>query len=132
MTTRFYIAPPLLALAAAFVAVPLAAEQPTVVTGERQAVYQERVSFADLDLRNGSGQRMLKWRVHRASESVCIQAVGLIEANLPGPSWRGNEPSCTVQTYAAAKPQIAAAIDRAESGRQMALSLTVSRQAQAH
>ena len=49
MTKTSTIARPLFALAAALVAAPLAAQEPLTVTG--QPVVQERVSFADLDLR---------------------------------------------------------------------------------
>ena len=66
------IARPLCALAAALIAAPLAAQEPTVVTGERQPVYQERVSYADLDLRHGSARQTLKVRVYRAADRLCV------------------------------------------------------------
>ena len=76
MTKATIIARPLIALCAALVALPLAAAEPTVVTRERQPVYQERVSFGDLDLRRGTARQTLKVRVLRASERVCSKAEG--------------------------------------------------------
>ena len=58
MTKTSTIARPLLALVAALVAAPLAAEEPMTVTG--QPILQEVVSFADLDLRHWSAQRSLE------------------------------------------------------------------------
>ena len=120
MTRTFQIGRPLLALAAALVAAPLAADEPMTVTG--QPLYQERVSFADLDLRNGSAQQALKRRVHNASERVCIEAEGPFNANVG----YMDQPSCTEATYADARPQIRTAIGRAKAGLQLATSLVVS------
>ena len=118
------IALPLFAFAATLVAVPLAAQEPTVVTGAHQPTYQERVSFADLDLRQFSKQQTLKTRVRRAADRVCIEAEG------PFPSYGygfGSDLTCADLTYNHAKPQIVAAIDRARSGQQTAaMTLVIS------
>ena len=123
MTKKSMIAAPLLAVAAMIAAAPQAAEAPMTVTGERQAVYQERVSTAGLDLTSWSDQRALRKSVQRASERVCIQAEGPFSANLGG---FGGTPSCTELTYRDTRPQIAAAIDRARSGQLMASNLVIS------
>jgi UrcA family protein len=125
MTTKSILTPPLLALAVAFAAAPsLAADESTVV-GERQPTYQERVSYTDLDLRQGSAQSALRIRVRRASERVCIQAEGPLEA------LQGRLSICNEATYRDARPQITAAIARAKSGQQMAMNLVVSLSARA-
>lgn len=125
MTKKTLIAAPLLAVAAAFAAAPLAADQPMTVTG--QQLYQERVSFADLDLRSWSAQQALRRRVNHASERVCIAAEGPFSANIGFMS----QPSCTEQTYQAARPQIAYAIRLAKSGQRMATGLVISAPARA-
>ena len=110
---------PLLALAAALVVAPLAAEQPMTVTGQSMA--QERVSFADLDLRQSGAQQTLRIRVKRASDRVCRQAEGPFpDVGVSG--FGRDDPSltCTDLTYADARPQLRAAIDRAKSGQQLA------------
>ena len=110
-------------LAAALLAAPLAAQEGTVVSGQRQAVYQERVSFDDLDLSRWSAQQALKARVSRASQRVCNQAEAPFANNELGFAWA---PSCAERTYSHAKPQIAAAIARAKSGQpQMAIALVI-------
>ena len=128
MIRNSIIARPLLAIAAILVAVPLAAQDLTVVTGERQPTYQERVSFADLDLRQRSAQQTLKGRVQRAADRVCSDAEGPFPDY--GASGYGRDDpslSCADLTYSDARPQILAAINRAKSGQQMtAMSLVIS------
>jgi UrcA family protein len=127
MTKNHAIARPLLALAAALIAAPLAAQDSTTVTGERQPVYQERVSFGDLDLSRAGEQRELRKRVRDASERVCIQAVGPITAYDVGRTGSLNfGMSCIDLTYSDARPHIAAAIASAKSGRQLAVSFVIS------
>ena len=123
MTKKSFIAIPLCAFGAALLAAPVVADQQMTVTGERQSAYQERVSIAGLDLTRWSAQRALRRSVHSASERVCIQAEGPLDANEAG--FRG-APSCTTRTYLEAGPQIAAAIDRARSGQLMATNLVIS------
>jgi UrcA family protein len=126
MTKQSFIAQPLLALAVALVITPLAAQEPTVVTGKHRPIYQERVSFADLDLRRGSGQRLLRSRVRRASSDVCFKAEGVDHDRL---GVRGGL-SCDDQTYQDARPQISAAIHRAKSGQTpaaIAIAISASR-----
>lgn len=127
MTKNWKSARALTGLAAATLfAAPLAMAETVVVPGESQPVYQERVSFGDLDLRNGSGQRILRNRVTAASKKVCRQLEG------PFPSYRapGNrdmDKTCADLTYDTARPQISAAIDRAKSGQpHMAMALVLS------
>ncbi len=124
MTKTSIIARPLFALA--LVAAPLAAEEPVTVTGQPQL--QERVSFADLDLRQWSAQQMLKRRVYRAAEKVCAQAEGpLADSSLGYGSWFLSAPPCTELTYKDARPQIASAVQRAKAGQQLAaLAVVVS------
>jgi UrcA family protein len=127
MTKNSTIARPLLALAVMLVAAPLAAQDATVVTGERQPVYQERVSFDDLDLRQWSAQQALKTRVSRASTRVCKQAVGPFpDVGVPG--YGRDDPSltCADLTFNDARPQILAAIERAKAGQQMAMTFVIS------
>ena len=110
-------------LAAVLVAAPLVAQEATVVSGQRQPAYQERVSITDLDLRQGSARQELKVRVSRASKRVCNQAEGPFPDNGFGLSSRL---SCADQTYNHAKPQIAAAIARAQSGQpQLATAMVI-------
>ena len=122
MTKTSSIARPLLALAAVFAAAPLAAEEATVVTGERQPVYQERVSYADLDLRQGSARQALKVRVFHAADRLCTQAEGTMPFSGIG---LGSSQSCTDLTYQDTKPQINAAIARARAGQQLAAMAVV-------
>lgn len=111
MTRTSIIARPLCALAAVLAAAPLAAQESVTVTG--QPVLQERVSYTDLDLRRASARYTLKSRVYRAADRVCERAEGPIPGNQFG---FASSPTCTELTYRKAKPQIMAAIDRAESG----------------
>jgi UrcA family protein len=124
MITTSHIRLPLLALVAAFAAAPLVADEMTV-RGEQ--VYQEAVSFADLDLRSWSHQQALKRRVHKASERVCIAAEGPIDYDI---GFMGGE-SCVDSTYAATRPQLRGAIALAKAGRQLATNLTVTGPARA-
>ena len=125
MTTISHIGRPLLVLAAAFVAAPLIADEPMTVTG--QQFYQERVSFADLDLRSGWAQQTLRRRVDNASERVCRDAYGPFTDTDFVPSGRINAGmTCASLTYRDARPQIRVAIARAKAGLQLATSLVVS------
>jgi UrcA family protein len=127
MLTNSTIARPLLALAAALVAVPLAAQDSTTVTGERQPLYQERVSFGDLDLREGQGQRALRKRVWDAAGRVCTQAEGPnYETNNVPYGLPGGGMHCGDLTYKHARPQISAAIRAAKSGQQLAMALVIA------
>ena len=127
MTTKSLICRPLLALTALCTVAPLAAQEPVTVTGSPQPVYQERVSFTDLDLRHWSDRQALRSRVHQASERVCIQAEGPFNVNI---GFMG-KPSCTQATYKWARPQIASAIARAKSGQLIAMNLVISLPARA-
>ena len=125
MTTISHIGRPLLALAAALVAAKLVADEQLTVTG--QPLYQERVSFADLDLRNSSAQQTLRRRVDNASERVCRDAYGPFTDTDFVPSGSINAGmTCASMTYDDARPQIRVAIARAKAGLQLATSLVVS------
>jgi len=122
MTNKSPISRPLFALAAALFATPLAAQNPVSVTG--QPVYQEPVSYADLDLRDSSGRQKLIARVHRAAKRVCTQFEWSNPYETTGFM---SSPGCTELTYANARPQIRAAVDRAKSGQPiLAANLVVS------
>lgn len=96
--------------------------QDTVVEGasRRSNDVQQRVSYADLDLRNQSNQRMLITRVRQASNNVCDVV------------FRGESPiakftsRCPQRTYRDAKPQIDLAIANAQNGKRVAISLIVA------
>jgi UrcA family protein len=124
MTKNLSITRPLFALAAWLVAAPLAAQEPTVVTGERQPAYQERISYADLDLRGWSAQQTLKGRVYRAADRVCSQANGPFSINEIG---LGSSLNCADSTYKATRPQIKAAINQAKAGQNLAAAVVVLR-----
>jgi UrcA family protein len=116
------IAGQLLVLATA----PLTAQEP--VTVPDQPVVQEKVSFADLDLRNSQAQRQLESRVRHASHRVCRQSEGTF-ADLGVPRIARYDPTfiCPDLTYNEARPKIHAAFDRAKAGQPtMAANLVVS------
>lgn len=124
MSTKPFIAIPFIAVAALFSASPVFADQPLTVTG--QHVYEERVSYTDLDLNQSSHQRVLRTRVHKASDRVCIAAFGKEGARDVVPyGYRGAGMDCTDFTYAAARPQIADAIRNARSGQMASLGITI-------
>jgi UrcA family protein len=119
-TSPFASAP--FALAVALVTSPLAAEAPMTVTG--QPVIQESVSYDDLDLRKWGAQQTLKARVFRTADRLCARADGPFATNGFG---LGSSPTCSDLTYLDARPQIAAAIQRAKAGQQLAaISIAVS------
>jgi UrcA family protein len=114
MTKNTIIARSLLTLAAALATAPLAAGEPVVVTAQpTPSVHQQRVDFADLDLRRSKARQTLFRRVMDAAQSVCIAAEGKRSAVLAFGDSQGN---CPNSTYRAARPQIMAAIHRANSG----------------
>jgi UrcA family protein len=118
------IARPLLALAAALVAAPLAAREPVIVTGKPgQPLYQERVDFSDLDLRQSQARQTLFRRVMRASTDVCIRHEGRINIDkvMGGP-----RNTCPNRTYRVARPQVMAAIRRATSGQPTTTAMIVT------
>jgi len=94
-------------------------------TVEAPSSHQELVSYADLDLRDRSGQRALSRRVMRASEGLCIRTEGKFNVDK---HLGGKENSCAMRTYRQAQKQIATAIARAERGEQLpAMALVVTR-----
>jgi len=85
------------------------------------AVSEQRVSFADLDLRQAAARQALTHRVRIAARKVCF--------------WRGQpasslpmQESCFAATYRSARRQVTAAIQLADAGKaQPAMSLVVRR-----
>ena len=127
MTKKSFIAIPLCSFGAALLAAPVVAEEPMVVTGEHQPVYQQRVSFNDLDLRRWGDQQALRRRVHRASDRVCAEAFGPMgAADIGRPGSRDANMSCADLTYREARPQIIAVIDRARTGQLAAMTLIIA------
>ncbi|MEP7350866.1 MAG: UrcA family protein [Sphingorhabdus sp.] len=109
-----------LAIVAALTA-PLAA-QDTIVEGaaQRGDYAEERVGYADLDLRDRSNQQMLVSRVRQASNKVC----DIVYRNV-SPMVKFNE-RCTHRSYRDARPQIDLAIANAQEGRRVAMSFVVA------
>ena len=124
MTTKSLFAAPLFAVVAAFAATPATAEQPMTVSGER--IYQERVSFNDLDLTKAPHQRELRLRVRTASDRVCVAALGTFAAleRVPFGRWNAGM-ACSDLTYDEARPQIRSAIQQAKSGQLAGSSITI-------
>jgi UrcA family protein len=112
----------LLIMAAELVAVPLAAQEPTVVTGKNQPPIQERVNIGDLDLRSGTARQALKLRVSRAADRLCAKIEGAFPENEVG---LGSPFSCSEQIYNDTRPQILVAINRARAGQSSVASLTI-------
>lgn len=124
MRAKPIIAAPFIAVVALFSASPVFADQPLTVTGPH--VFEERVSYIDLDLKQSSQQRVLRTRVLRAADRVCIAAFGKESAREVVPyGHRGAGNDCADFTYASARPQIADAIRNARSGQMAALGITI-------
>ena len=100
---------------------PLTA-QDTIVEGSprRSNDIQERVSYADLDLRNQSNQQMLISRVRQASNRVCDVVFRGQSAMVKFTS------RCPQRIYRDAKPQIDFAIANAQNGKRVAISFVVA------
>lgn len=101
---------------------PLAA-QDTVVEGkaQRSGTIEERVGYADLNLRDQQNQTVLISRVKKAADRVCdviYRSYSSIE--------KFNS-RCPHKTYRDTKPQIDFAIANAQNGKRIATSLVVAR-----
>jgi UrcA family protein len=85
-----------------------------------------RVIFADLDLANAAGEKALERRIRHAASWVCEQS------NTPVAMHSGQmDPTfiCRTKTFAAFRPEIAAAVARARQGERVAmLQFAVRRQ----
>ena len=90
-----------------------AKSEPVVITGQRVSdLPTQRVGFADLNLASAQDQLTLDRRVGSAVKQVCIASGHTIERNLEArASYRG----CSDFAWDGARPQIAAAIDRARA-----------------
>jgi UrcA family protein len=119
--TKEFIFRCLLASIASAIYLSPAFSQDTVVQGKhvKSDVYQEIVTYDDLNLMNDDGAKALYSRVRVASQRVCRQA------------YRGGsfeileQRGCTRETNAATRPQVVAVIDRARSGLAIASNFTV-------
>lgn len=97
--------------------------QDTIVEGkfQRSDLVQERVAYADLNLREQPNQLILASRVRKAANRVCDVI------------YRGQHPivkiesRCPQKTYKDAKPQIDLAIANALNGKHVALNFVVAR-----
>jgi UrcA family protein len=113
-----------LAIAASFVSFPANAADGQPSPREAGPVYQERVAFTDLDLRETSAQSALKRRVRRAAFELCRKIDYNYTPHLP------MQRACVSEVYDQASPQIASAIRRAMAGQgQLATALVLSRAA---
>ena len=108
-----------IALAITF-STPLKADD-TVVQGkpQRDGLVQERVSYADLNLRFKENQQVLISRVKGASRRVCNI---LYDGNRFG-EFAGR---CPHVVYRDARPQINLAIANARNGKQVAMSFIIA------
>lgn len=103
-------------------ATPLMA-QDTIVQGkvQRSDLVQERVAYADLNLREQPSQLILISRVKKAATRVCRI---IYQGEHPLALF---ESRCPYKTYSDAKPQIDLAIANARNGKQIAMSFVVAR-----
>lgn len=96
-------------------AAPAVAEKgnaPLTVTGTRPDPASIRVPYGDLSLANAVDARLLRARVERATKRACGT---LYDDTTPYQRW-----ACRDIARDAAEPQIAAAIERARAGQNMA------------
>jgi UrcA family protein len=108
-------------IVAATISAPLAA-QDTLVEGKiiPKDRAEERVGFADLDLRDYSGQQVLISRVKQAARNVC--RVVLRDETPEAKAYS----VCPRTSFKNAKPQIEKAIANAQDGRSVAMNFVVS------
>ncbi len=122
MKTKSTIAVSLFALGAVMLMAPaLASDDPMLVQGNARDIQQARVSYTDLDLRDGAAQRLLRRRVNVAANAVCNELGRKAGYASQYEIW-----NCSVQAYDDARPQVQAAIASALAGRQVATSIMIS------
>ena len=95
-------------------------QAPVTVLGHQEAGLTRLVPFGDLSLASEAGQRILYRRVGVAVGEVCTDneaAQSLYNAAVK---------DCTNFAWAGARPQIARAIDLAQSGQAFAMSIAVT------
>ena len=91
----------------------VARSKPVVVTAQRTSdLPTQRVSFADLNLAAAQDQKALDRRVGAAVKQVCVASGHTIEQNLKA---RASFAGCSDSAWNEARPQIVAAIDRAQA-----------------
>lgn len=90
-----------------------AKSDPVVITGQRIGdLPTRRVGFADLNLASAAGQRTLERRVGFAVKQVCFAGGHAIDQTVESyANFRG----CSDFAWDGARPQIAAAVDRARA-----------------
>ena len=86
-----------------------AAESPVYINSDREVMVR-RINFGDLNLSRVEGQWTLNRRVHWAVRWMCSDAVGGFDADI---STHGEEQACVSRASEQARPQIAAAVQRA-------------------
>lgn len=93
--------------------------------GAQPEMFQERVSYNELDLREAGDRRTLQQRVNAAARRVCYQAFGSVQDYGIG---YGRDPgmTCVDLTKKDAQPQVRLAIRQARAGQQMAAGGSVS------
>jgi UrcA family protein len=95
-------------------------QRPVTVLGRQEAGLTRIVPFGDLSLASKAGQNILYHRVGVAVRQVCPNSdAGLASHN---PSLQ----DCTDFAWAGARPQIRRAIDLAQSGQTLAMSIAVT------
>jgi len=112
---RVAIALPAIALVAA---TPGQARDPQL-TVIAPAKHTARVAYRDLDLRDSQGIAVLKARVDEASLEVCEATSFPVLMDMVGRS------NCIQNARIEARPQVAAAIERARSGQTVALNAAI-------
>jgi UrcA family protein len=111
----------LIALAApvalAYSACPAAARTGIVITGAQpELTRSQQVVFGDIDLTTAEGERLLTHRVAVAVRDICSDRAEHPLALLP----------CKRSAWGSARPQMAAAIERAADNPQMAQSGSIT------
>ena len=121
-STRLFVKFGATAALAILLNTPLQAQE-TVVQGkvQRSDIIQERVAYADLNLREQPNQLILVSRVKKAANRVC----NIIYQGEP--PMEVFQSGCRRKTYSDAKPQIELAIANAQNGKQIAMSFVVAR-----
>ena len=119
--SQSFVRLPLAISAATFLALsPAVARDPQVtVVAPAANAHILRVAYRDLDLRDGSAQAILKARVDDASLQVCRatdydQLLDMVERS-----------NCVTNARIGARPQISAAVARAQRGQGIALNAAI-------
>ncbi len=109
----------ILGLGFAVFAAPLAAQVHYGETVVSAPVYQERVGYEDLDLRNTEHRHVLVTRIKQAARRICSNMAKDGEIKFR------DKNLCSDDTYIATRPQLRRAFARADAGQQIAMRMTV-------